>query len=263
MTNKIALIVAVVLGVFSILLVKRYIDNVREGVINDSQPVSLLVARAPIVTGEELTDAMVERRKFPSTFVAAVETAIPGSDLEGYLGMEVLSDVGAGQVLQRTHFRSSDALASWAPVEVEPGWRAVTIPVDAVGGLSAMLRPGDYVDVYAFFEITMDGRQQPVQVSHLLMHKVLVKAIDNLTKAGNRYIRGYQTVTVRVEPDVAPKLIHASQRGRFQLVKMSNEEAKGDHERVAAVTTETLFDEIMKDVDGGVGRGNAGRSGGS
>ncbi len=261
MTNKVALIVAVVLGVFSILLVKRYIENVQSEIYEGQQPVSLLVARTAIAGGEELSDAMVEPQKFPSRFVTAVETSIPNSDLKGYLGQKLLVDVGEGQLLQRTHFKSYGGLEYWAPVQVDNGWRAVTIPVDNVGGLSAMLRPGDYVDVFAFFEIKMEGRQQPVQVSYLLMHKVLLQAIDNLTFAGDRYIRGYQTVTIRVKPDDAPKIIHASQRGKFQLVKMSNEEASSLHERITPVTTETLFDEITKEIDR-TGRPGGNRRGG-
>ena len=248
MTNKVALMVAVVLGVMSILLVNSYIKNVQEQATYGQEPVEVLAARKDIQAGEELSDDMVERIQIARKFKDRVESAVQTGDLKGYLGKRLSESVPAGQMLQRLHFRQGDA--SFAELDLEPGQRAVTLAVDAVTGQSTMLRPGDYVDVYGYFEVQEEDRQAPRQLAALLTHKMLVLAIDNITDAGGRYVRNYRTVTLRVEPSQVAKLILAANRGTLHMISMSEEEPTNLNTvaDVPGISTDKLADDILATV---------------
>ena len=107
--------------------------------------------------------------------------------------------------------------------KINPGRRAVTIPVDTINSVSGMLVPGDLIDLYVSFEY----RRKPITAP--LLQGVLVMATGQQSRpgqdpkdSGNRY----STVTLDTAPEEAAKLVAARQAGTITALLRNPEDDK-------------------------------------
>src|SRR6185436_5421675 len=113
---------------------------------------------------------------------------------------------------------------------IPEGYRAMTVKVDDVVGISGFIQPGTLVDVVVVItpEDQLSGKG-PISKIVLQNIKVLANG-QNIDKPDNqRDANSVKAVTLQVTPEQAEKLALASTEGRLQLV-MRNSIDQGDEE---------------------------------
>ena len=107
--------------------------------------------------------------------------------------------------------------------KINPGRRAVTIPVDTINSVSGMLVPGDLIDLYVSFEYRRK------QITAPLLQGVLVMATGQQSRPGQDpkdSSSRYSTVTLDTAPEEAAKLVAARQAGTITALLRNPEDDK-------------------------------------
>lgn len=107
--------------------------------------------------------------------------------------------------------------------KINPGRRAVTIPVDTINSVSGMLVPGDLIDLYVSFEYRRK------QITAPLLQGVLVMATGQQSRVGQDpkdSASRYSTVTLDTAPEEAAKLVAARQAGTITALLRNPEDDK-------------------------------------
>lgn len=248
MTNKLALIVAVVLGVLSIVGIKLYVDKIKFQAERDQQIAEVLVAARDIRPGETLDVKDLERLKLPQIAIQAYKrTNIENADT--IVGAKTTQEIRQGQVLQTYHF--SQKTGPKGIMQVGTDWRAVAVPVTPITGISGLLRPGDYVDVIVCFELKPDHGGNSIQFTRTLVKKVLILATDSHTdpNAESRLL-DYATVTLRLRsPDAAKVVFAVGRQQHLQLAKLDDTSAES--QTWDAVSPDMMYSEVEPELKKG------------
>lgn len=180
---------------------------------------AVVVARTDIRELENIDDSMLEVVQRPTDYVE------PGvvPDIETAIGQIAAVPIKKGeQVLNNKllHPGPDTGIA----LQVAPGKRAVSIPVDEVRGVAKLIRPGDRVDIYAAVDMGK-GSNQHREVT-IFMNDVAVLAtglsvvntiprlyeVDATGKQLNQInLTGdtkYQTITIEANPKESQDLVY-------------------------------------------------------
>ena len=196
-----------------------------------SQKVEMLEERARVETVPRVVAAydLPEGTKIDAIHVAVREIpkewAVSGSVLpDEFIQIE-------GQVVTAS-LKKGDQLL-WANTaqlknkpfsdKINPGRRAVTIPVDTINSVSGMLVPGDLIDLYVSFEYRRK------QITAPLLQGVLVMATGQQSRPGQDAkdkASRYSTVTLDTAPEEAAKLVAARQAGTITALLRNPEDDK-------------------------------------
>lgn len=209
MTNKLALVVAVVLGVLSIIGIRLYVDKMRMDYEVRVDPVDCFVAARDVAAGRTFTNDDVVETQFPR----AIDNAFRNSritDKTTIIGARTVQPIAAGQVLQTYHFARATRSKG---LEFKPEFRAVTIPVNKVSGVGGLLRPTDTVDVILSMKL-VDQQSAELAVTRTLFKGVMVLATDLVTDPFDPAAgQGYTTITLRLNPEECNKLVFSLSNG--------------------------------------------------
>ena len=141
------------------------------------------------------------------------------------INKKLLYNIGRGDPIQWSDvdvpFRGESGLAEM----LNPSMRAISISVDAVSSVSAMIKPNDHVDVLGTFSFPSPTAGVVEAVTLTVLQDVTVLATgqttaDKTSKAGraDKAPRGYSTVTFEVTPQEAELLVFAqSVKGKLTL----------------------------------------------
>lgn len=178
---------------------------------------SIIVAKEDINEMQTLQENMVETIQVPENFVQ------PGHarQLEEVVGLVALAPISKGeQVLKNKIIRPGPETG--LALQVAPGKRAVTIPVDETRGVAKLLNPGDKVDIIAALDLNT-GASQKRYIKTLLQDVLILatgqKIVNELPRlheeiAGEDFIKNlraennFSNVTVEVSPKEAQSIIH-------------------------------------------------------
>jgi pilus assembly protein CpaB len=124
---------------------------------------------------------------------------------------------------------------------IPEGYRAMTVKVDDVVGVSGFLRPGTMVDVLTVIDKPDQGTAQREPISKIVLQNVKVLASgQNIDKPkDSREADTVKAVTLQVTPEQAEKLALASTEGKLRLV-MRNSVDQGD-EQTLGIDRRTLL----------------------
>lgn len=108
---------------------------------------------------------------------------------------------------------------------LEPGKRAVSVPVDATTGIAGFIFPGDWVDVIFIgqmrFEAKSGGAEgstlKKIDFSETLLSEVRVIAMDQKVEAADGQAKVAKTATLQVTPKQAEKIALALKMGGVSL----------------------------------------------
>jgi len=229
--KKISLIAAVVMGLFAIILVNKYLSQIEQDKAKTGgEIIRVLIATKRIQAGTRINRTMVELKKIPVEFVQP--SAL--NSVEAAMGKTAVIDIAGNEQILASKF--SDAISkgpgSTLAMKTPFGKRAITISVDELSAVGGMVKPGDYVDIIGNFPFPqmVAGKAETQIVTVMLFQNVLVLAvgsqiereevIDGGSRGGSAR-RSASSVTLALAPKEAELITYAQQQGRLKLILRS------------------------------------------
>lgn len=112
-------------------------------------------------------------------------------------------------------------------VSLQPGMRAMSVPVTPETGAAGFIQPGDHVDVVQTRKVDIEGKGAD-WAAGTVMKNVRVIAIDASTKADSKTpVSAGATATLEVSPEQAQAIVLAKVQGQLTLVLRSYADAAG------------------------------------
>ena len=213
---------AVVFGLVAAVSVSRYLSSAQAYTKNLN---SVVVAKVAVQPGEKLIAEQLEVVQFP-------RTAVPDGVFESadkLVGRVAVVNVAAREPI--TDFKlAPEGSAGGLSAMIPEGYRAMTVKVDDVVGVSGFVMPGALVDVVVVINpVDTGGPQNPISKIVLQNIKVLANGQNIDRPKNDREAEAVKAVTLQVTPDQAEKLALASSEGKLQLV-MRNGVDQGDEQ---------------------------------
>ena len=216
MRNKrliIALAGAVVCGLLGVLLVTRYLSQV-SAFTKDLGNVVVAKQEIPLgakITADQLTLASIPNGSMPEGVFQKIDQVV---------GRVAIQPIGVRETITNMKLAPEGTGGGLSAV-IPEGYRAITVKVDDVVGISGFVMPGSYVDVVAVITPTVrEGVQSEGPISKIVLQRIKVLAsgpkIDS--PENQREPTNVKAVTLMVTPEEAEKLVLAANEGKLQLV---------------------------------------------
>jgi len=236
MRNKrliIALFAAVAFGLIAAVSVSRYLASAQAYTKNLN---NVVVAKVEIPVGTRIVPEQLSVVQFPKTVTPEGTFAVIDDKLVGRVATVRISMREPIIENRLAPVGSAGGLSSVIP----DGYRAMTVKVDDVVGVSVFIQPGTLVDIVVTI-IPPDNERQREKISKIVLKNIKVLASgQNIDKPKNeKETERVKAVTLQVTPQQAEKLALASSEGRLQLV-MRNSVDQGD-ERTTGANKVTLL----------------------
>ncbi len=214
MRNKrliIALTGAVICGLVGVMLITRYLSNV-QAFTKDLG--NVVVAKAEIPLGEKITAEQLTLTSIPNG--SAPEGVF--RKMDDVVGRVAITPIGVRETITNMKLAPEGTGAGLSAV-IPEGYRAMTVKVDDVVGVSGFIMPGSFVDVVAIITpFAQSGANGPISKIVLQNIKVLASGAKIDSPENQRQPSEVKAVTLQVTPEQAEKLVLASNGGRLQLV---------------------------------------------
>ncbi|KVE04883.1 Flp pilus assembly protein CpaB [Burkholderia anthina] len=217
------LIIAAAVGAF--VLRQLYVAASTPAAPGAASDVNVRVAAADLPEGLLLRDNDLAWKRIPSAQVPAgafVESQ-PGAELKGAL---LRNRVDAG-----TPIRADNVIPAGAPdflaAALQPGMRAISVPVDDVSGNAGLIQPGDFVDVVLTQQIGGSATTPGTFEAETVVRRARVLAVGSEfqrakapASAPDAPVRA-RTVTLEVVPRTAQVVLVATRLGSLSLALRS------------------------------------------
>jgi len=215
MRNKrliIALTGAVLCGLIGVMLVTRYLSSVQAYAKDLS---NVVVAKTEIPLGEKITADQLALVPLPNA-------SLPDGafrKLDQVVGRVAIMSIGVRETITNSKLAPSGTGGGLSSV-IPAGYRAMTVKVDDVVGVSGFVMPGSFVDVVAVIipQAQQGYGQEPVSKIVLQNIKVLATGPKIDSPENQREPTSVKAVTLQVLPEQAEKLALAANEGKLQLV---------------------------------------------
>jgi pilus assembly protein CpaB len=231
MRNKrliIALVAAIIFGLIAAVSVKQYLLSAKtfETSLND-----VVVAKVDIPVGSRLIAEQLAVAQFPANVTP--EGAISTID-ENLVGRVVVTSLSPRDPITESKLAPVGAAGGLASM-IPEGYRAMTVAVNEVVGVSGFIMPGTLVDIVVVIT-PPKGSGNEEMISKIVLQNIKVLASgQNIDKPqnGREAERAIRAVTLQVTPEQAEKLALASSEGKLQLV-MRNSVDQADEQTAGA-----------------------------
>lgn len=224
MKQKIILLIAIAAGLAAFWLTGRYLRFERERILGNAKRVYVVVADRDLPAGTVLKNTDIAQALVFQSNIGG-RAILPESRHEIF-GKKLLYNISYRDPIQWSDvdvpYKGEAGLAEM----INPTMRAISISVDAVSSVSAMIKPNDHVDVLGTFSFPAPTAATTVEtVTLTVLQDVTVLATGqttadkaSLTGRAERAPRGYNTVTFEVTPHEAELLVFAqSVKGKLSL----------------------------------------------
>ena len=225
MRNKrffIVLAGALIFGLLAAVSVTRYLSSAQAYTKNLNR---VAVAKVAIPIGTKIIPEQVMVVQFPpeSTPDGAFES------VEKLTGRVAVTNIAPREPITEARL-AAEGTAGGLSAVIPEGYRAMTVKVDDVVGISGFVMPGTLVDVVVVIDpMEKSGMQDPISKIVLQNIKVLANG-QNIDKPNDqREANSVKAVTLLVTPEQAEKLALAASEGKLQLV-MRNSIDQGDEQ---------------------------------
>ena len=196
----------------------------------------VLVAQRALPAGTIITPDSMAFQAWPKEMVADAYFIEGEADVSKLIGTVVRHPVTAGQpVTQGALVAPGDR--GFLAAALQPGMRAITVPVSATSGVAGFIFPGDRVDMV--LTQTVEGAEgQPLKASETILRNLRVLATDQATEQqtveGKTVVTVSGTVTLEVTPRIAEKIAVAETIGELSLSLRSLSDSSSELERALA-----------------------------
>lgn len=216
MRNKrlvIALTGAVLCGLLGVMLVARYLSSVQAFTKNLG---NVVVAKTEIQLGEKITAEQLSLAPIPNG-------SLPEGvfrKMDEVVGRVAITPIGIRETI--TNMKLAPAgTGGGLPAVIPEGYRAMTVKVDDVVGVSGFVMPGSFVDVVAvILPPSQPGVAERGPISKIVLQniKVLASGAKIDSPENQREPTSVKAVTLQVTPEQAERLVLAANEGKLQLV---------------------------------------------
>ena len=230
MRNKrliIALLAAITFGLVAAVSVKQYLLSAQA----ISRTNDVVVAKVEIPVGSRIIAEQLTVAQFPADVTP--EGAIAAID-ENLIGRVVVVGISPRDPVTETKLAPVGSLGGLSSV-IPEGYRAMTVKVDDVVGVSGFILPGTLVDIVVVIQ-PPKGTANEEMISKIVLQNIKVLASgQNIDKPKNdrEVERSVKAVTLQVTPEQAEKLALAGSEGKLQLV-MRNSVDQADEQTSGA-----------------------------
>src|SRR5882762_9827721 len=234
MRNKrffVVLVGALLFGLLAAVSVSRYLSSA-QAYTKDLK--SVAVAKVAIPVGTKIIPEQVTVVQFPK------ESTPDGTfdNAEKLTGRVAIANIAPREPITESRL-APEGTAGGLSAVIPEGYRAMTVKVDDVVGISGFIMPGTLVDVVVVIDPGDKSTQDPISKIVLQNIKVLANG-QNIDKPENqRDANSVKAVTLLVTPEQAEKLALATSEGKLQLV-MRNSIDQGD-EQTQGINKRTLL----------------------
>lgn len=214
---------ALIFGLLAAVSVSRYLSSAQAYTNNLNR---IAVAKVAIPVGTKITPDQITMVQFP-------KESIPDGTFEA--PEKLTNRVAVVNIAPREPVTESrlapEGTAGGLSAIIPEGYRAMTVKVDDVVGISGFIMPGTLVDVVVVIRPDDSSAQGPISKIVLQNIKVLANG-QNIDKPENqRDANSVKIATLLVTPEQAEKLALASSEGKLQLV-MRNSIDQGDEQTI-------------------------------
>ncbi len=228
MRNKrliIALLAAVTFGLIAALSVKQYLQTAQA--FNRTRDV--VVAKVDIPMGSRIIAEQLIVEQFPEKVTP--QGAI--GKVDELVGRVAITNIAPRDPVTENKLAPVGAMGGLSSV-IPEGYRAMTVKVDDVVGISGFIQPGTLVDVVVVIAPPKEGGTGE-KVSKIVLQNIKVLANgQNIDKPKNdRDVERVKAITLQVTPEQTEKLALASSEGKLQLV-MRNSVDQADEQTAGA-----------------------------
>jgi pilus assembly protein CpaB len=223
---------ALLFGLLAAVTVSRYLSSA-QAYSKDLRQVA--VAKVAIPVGTKIVTEQVMIVPFPkeATPDGSFETA------EKLAGRVAVTNINPREPITDARL-APEGTAGGLSAVIPEGYRAMTVKVDDVVGISGFIMPGTLVDVVVVIDPGDRGTQDPISKIVLQNIKVLANGQNIDKPESERETSTVKAVTLQVTPEQAEKLALAATEGKLQLV-MRNSIDQGD-EQTKGVNKRALLD---------------------
>lgn len=226
--GRIALVaVALLLAGATAFMAKSWIEAERSSLRKAAAPKQttgqkVLVAKTRLSTGQFINQENVHWVEWPQASMSPAYFVQGKAKLEDVVGSVVRSTVGVGEPLNTARVVSPNGRGFMAAV-LQPGMRAVSVPVTLTTGISGFVFPGDHVDIILThtYQQGQDGARDR-KAGETVLTDIRVLALDQKTdsKPGDASMVA-RTVTFEVTPKQSETLAVALDLGKLSLTLRS------------------------------------------
>ncbi|NMC19700.1 MAG: Flp pilus assembly protein CpaB [Thermogutta sp.] len=214
--SMILLAVAMGCGVVAAIGVKQVLatrDRVVAAPAEETQ--AILVAMEDIPMGELINEKQIKLEDWPKSKIPAGAIF----DLSGIEDRRTKTRIFKGSPILDGYLLAKGAVDAGAAPWIPKGYRVVSVKVDPVSGSSAMIRPGDRVDVVVHFSAN-PARGIVKNFTRTVLQNIKVFAIDDKYELTDEEQKAFnpKTVSLLVTPEQAEVLTAASELGQIRLV---------------------------------------------
>ena len=176
----------------------------------------VLVANQPLQPGQPLNASMVRWQAWPrsnvdSTFIT--HEAAPNLDT-ALNGTVVRAPMVEGEPVSTTKFVHSDA-SGFMAATLQPGMRAVSIPITTESGAGGFILPNDRVDIIESVQVSDSPRRF---TAHTILNDVRVLAMDQTYKQDkDQKVVLAKSATLELSPAQSAAVVKAQSAGPLSL----------------------------------------------
>ena len=215
MRNKrliLALAGAVICGLLAVMLVTQYLARVQEYTKDLN---NVVVAKTEIQLGTKITAEQLALLPIPNG--SAPEGAF--RKLEDAVGRVAIVPIGVREPITDLKL-AREGMGAGLGAVIPEGYRAMTVKVDEIVGVSGFVMPGSFVDVVAVIVPVNQTAAAKGPISKIVLQniKVLASGATLDSPGDQREPNTVNAVTLLVTPEEAEKLVLAANESKLQLV---------------------------------------------
>jgi pilus assembly protein CpaB len=213
----------------------------------------IFVAKVDVNLGEKLTEENLSLEEWPKDKIPAGSMR----RMEDLEGRRPRTKLYKGEPILDAKLLASDARDNPAQ-QVPPGYRVVSVRVDAHTGIAGLLRPGDRVDVQLF--VKKDARTGITEATtKTILKEIRVFAVDQDFRrtSDEDETSPARTVSLVVTPEQADKLTLASRLGEINLIMRNPDDTNNIASPGASVNDLLVTSHANRDDEQGDGDGRS------
>jgi pilus assembly protein CpaB len=175
---------------------------------------NVVVAKAEIPLGERITTEQLALAPIPNGRVP--EGAF--RKMDEVVGRVTITPIGVRETITNMKLAPAGTGGGLSAV-IPKGYRAMTVKVDQVVGVSGLIMPGSFVDIVVILPMSQAGATKGF-ISKIVLQNIKVLASGaKIDSTHNQHqVSEVKAVTLQVTTEQAEKLVRAANEGKLQLV---------------------------------------------